>query len=97
MAKLRLDEDEERYMRSVAIEIAHGGGRGLWRPDDVTDDEKQALAALGVTPAQMTKAVETREPPKPQPRRLKRYRDMDDDEFDDVWNPDRGSQTGLPF
>lgn len=93
--------DTAGLMRCIAIEIAHGGNRALWHADDVTDEDLAAFALAGVKPEQARAAAEAKQPfvPKYQPpaRRAKRYRDMDDNEFDDTWNEERGSQAGIPL
>lgn len=99
MSKYVETEEEARFWRSIIAEINEGGARGLWSGDELTADDLQAAAALGVKPEQMIRAAVAHtpyEPPRRTPR-AKSYRDMDDDEFDDVWNPDRGSQCGLPI
>ena len=89
---LRHDDPEYReIMRQIAVgtaceRVPH------WEPDALAPDEAQALAALGVNRRQVEGVRRLRSIAAPRPRIAAV---LDDDEFDDIWDEDRGSQIGL--
>lgn len=87
-------------LRSIGIEIANSPSPKLWQADDLTAEDMAAFALAGVEPQQARDAVAAKQPyqPKYHPvRHAKRYRDMDDDEFDRTWDDERGNQAGVPL
>lgn len=87
-------------LRSIAIEVANSPSPKLWEADDLSDEDMAAFALAGVEPQQARDALAAKlpfRPTHPIVRHAKRYRDMDDDEFDRTWDDERGNQAGIPL